>query len=89
MHLRNTYWLSASSIGLVDPDSFAEEPTTDGMPYTSLLYANGPGYTSPRQNLTDVLTGTSTVSSSATIITISTTTTTIITILLLLYIITL
>ncbi|XP_078337678.1 alkaline phosphatase-like [Crassostrea virginica] len=44
-------------LGLVDPDSFAEEPTTDGMPYTSLLYANGPGYTSPRQNLTDVLTG--------------------------------
>lgn len=30
----------------------------DLLPYTTLSYANGPGYTAPRQNLTKVDTGT-------------------------------
>ncbi|XP_048742887.1 alkaline phosphatase, tissue-nonspecific isozyme-like isoform X2 [Ostrea edulis] len=45
-------------LGLVDADGFRVEPSTDGLPYTSLLYANGPGYGNPRQNLTGVRTDT-------------------------------
>ena len=71
--IRNTHWLTAFSTGLVDSDGFASEPTTDGMPYTSLLYANGPGYTSPRQNLMDEETGTTITSTTTT----TTTTTTV------------
>ncbi|XP_062619646.1 alkaline phosphatase, tissue-nonspecific isozyme-like isoform X3 [Saccostrea cucullata] len=41
-------------LGLVDEEGIKAEPTTDGLPYTSLLYGNGPGYTSPRQDLTGV-----------------------------------
>ncbi|XP_065936203.1 alkaline phosphatase, tissue-nonspecific isozyme isoform X2 [Magallana gigas] len=41
-------------LGLVDPLGINIEPTLDGLPYTSLLYGNGPGYTSPRQDLTGV-----------------------------------
>ncbi|XP_061189805.1 alkaline phosphatase, tissue-nonspecific isozyme-like isoform X2 [Saccostrea echinata] len=41
-------------LGLVDEESFKVEPTTDHMPYSSLLYGNGPGYRSPRQNLTGI-----------------------------------
>ncbi|XP_034338986.2 alkaline phosphatase [Magallana gigas] len=43
-------------LGLVDPESFELQPTLDDLPYTSLLYANGPGYTTPRQNLTGIRT---------------------------------
>lgn len=44
-------------VGLVDPLGFNASPTLDGLPYTSLLYGNGPGYTSPRQDLTAIDTG--------------------------------
>lgn len=44
-------------VGLVDPLGFNASPTSDGLPYTSLLYGNGPGYTSPRQDLTAIDTG--------------------------------
>lgn len=43
-------------LGLVDPESFEVQPTTDDLPYTSLLYGNGPGYSTPRQNLTGIRT---------------------------------
>jgi hypothetical protein len=45
------------AVGLVKPDD--NQPALDGMPYTTLAYANGPGinHTTGRDNLTDVDTG--------------------------------
>ena len=40
-----------SSAGIADP--LSQEVPLDDKPYTTLIYANGPGYVAPRVNLTD------------------------------------
>ncbi|GAB1608206.1 alkaline phosphatase, tissue-nonspecific isozyme-like [Argonauta hians] len=40
-------------LGKVPPERYFPGPS-DGMPMTILVYGNGPGYKSPRENLTDV-----------------------------------
>ena len=46
-----------SSSGLVDDEAYAIEPALDNKPYTALVYGNGPGWKSIRENLTGVDTG--------------------------------
>ena len=46
-----------SSTGLVDDEAYAIEPALDNKPYTALVYGNGPGWKSIRENLTGVDTG--------------------------------
>ncbi|XP_059157620.1 alkaline phosphatase-like [Physella acuta] len=42
-------------LGISDLDGvYNTERTDDGLPFTTLLYANGPGYVAPRPNITDV-----------------------------------
>ena len=45
--LKNYYIL-----GLVQPVDPTED-TTDGKPYSVLIYSNGPGYSEPRKDLTN------------------------------------
>jgi len=41
-------------LGLVDPIGFEEEPSTDGLPYETLMYANGVSGSLGRRNLRSV-----------------------------------
>ena len=52
-HYPTIYSLNHCFLGFVDENHDYEVPS-DNMPYLSLMYANGPGYVSPRQNLTNV-----------------------------------
>jgi hypothetical protein len=58
MHLGDNIYYSGTTTAL--PGSDDKEPATDKMPYTTLQYGNGPGYTitkTGRANITGVDTG--------------------------------
>lgn len=44
-------------LGKVDDGHGGLSHASDGLPYTTLLYADGPGYKSPRPDITNVDTG--------------------------------
>lgn len=46
-------WRGNPIFGLADPTE-GVEPSLDDKPYSTLIYANGPGYVEPRANLTGV-----------------------------------
>ena len=49
--------MSWITTGKVDDGNGGYAHASDGQPYTTLLYADGPGYRSPRPDLTHTDTG--------------------------------